>query len=134
SFGFPLRERGMVMPSPYLSYVARASHPDPSALLGAAVTREFYSAEVTLEGDPHRMLVQQGKTVAGSARVFRSAHRNVTKCHVRRTWQNIRTDNRPFFLLWFPIKGRVVIQQDNRCAIVDSSSFGISYSNRPFQI
>lgn len=122
------------MPHAYLSYSGQTSAADPSAMLNATLTREVYTADSRFEGDPRTMQCQHLKATAGAVRLFRIRHRQMRRCVVRRSWENIRTDGRACFIVWFPVVGRITIEQDRQVSIVDASSFGISYSNRPFQI
>lgn len=107
---------------------------DPGHLFHSAVEKEFYTADTCIEGNPQFCNFEMAKAELGQLRIFRVSYRGLTKCTVNRTWDDIRKDNKQFYLMWFPNIGETTIEQTQKCNVIDKNSLGLNHANKPFKI
>ena len=77
--------------------------------------------------------IEASQSVAGSLKIVRFSKEGEGRCGVTRSWEDIREDEREFFMLWFPVKGRIAIEQDNQRCVADANSFVRAYSKKPYK-
>ena len=124
------------MAQSYFSYSQHQQAIDPKPILDAAIAREFYLADAYLKGRIDRQQTRMicEKVMAGSTPIFKATIQGRITSNARRTWKNIREDNKQFFLLWFPTAGTVKAQQNGRSVTVNPEEFLITYAGKPFKV